>query len=153
MELPTTIKKQEEEGEGERQGESAKRRASRANIKLVMLAWPYLQRRRWAVDSPRLSQLPLKPWRKNRSEFGRRCSRSTPACLSEQPETNSACLPGLSVQLLPDSVNPPLSHNSPRGVVSEHSCPSHFKTSSHSDNTGKICQSVSERTGRGEKVP
>lgn len=108
-ELPTSIKKQQKEG-WERVEPSGKKR----KIKLVLLAWLYLQRRQWTVDSPLLSQLPLKPWLNNRAGFGRRCRHSPTDFLSE---TNTARLSGLSVQPLVASINPAPPPNLPAPIT------------------------------------
>lgn len=77
--------------------------AFRWKIKPLLRAWLYLWRRKRTVDSPPLSQLPLKPWLNHRVWFGRRSCYSPTDCLSE---TNTACLSALSVQLLAPSTQP-----------------------------------------------
>lgn len=64
----------------------------------------YLWRRHQTVDRPLLSQLLLKPWLNSKAGFGQRLCRSPANSLWEQPETNTACLSGPSVQLLAASI-------------------------------------------------
>lgn len=75
-----------------------------------------------------------------------------------QPETNTVCLSGVSVQLLDTSINPaPPPHLPPpitdREVVSDQGCQSNFKAFSTSDKRGKKMSVSQGKNGAKQRSP
>lgn len=155
-ELPAPIKKQERGMREWNLWAKRKKKQQKIRNKVILLAWLYLQRKQWTVDSPPLSQLLLQPWLNNSPDWiWPGDAAAVRQIVSQSSRRQTAYLSCLSVQLLAASINPaPPTHThtkrvTDREVVSDHVCQSNFKVIT----AWKKCQSVKERTVWSRGVP